>query len=77
MPISSILVIIAIVLTLLFHKNRNGGSNRYHPRKLLNFVHRHTADRLINSAKRQHPGKSERCSHRKGNLRLTARTLRT
>ena len=45
--------------------------NRYHSgksdkgckplrRKLLNLVHRDTADRLISSAKRQHPGKSER-----------------
>ncbi|AFY56996.1 hypothetical protein Riv7116_4577 [Rivularia sp. PCC 7116] len=71
MPIALIFIIIAIILTLLVHKKRNGGSNRYHARtsdrgckalrrKLLNLVHHNTADRLINSAKRQHPGKSER-----------------
>ncbi|MEO1431878.1 MAG: hypothetical protein AAFV71_23015 [Cyanobacteria bacterium J06633_8] len=71
MPIALIFIIIAIILTLLVHKKRNGGTNRYYyrksdrgckalRRKLLNLVHRDTADRLINSAKRQHPGKSER-----------------
>ena len=53
------------------------GDVKHGRRKLLNLVHRYTADRLINSAKRQHPGKSERWSHRKSNLRFTRRTLRT
>lgn len=71
MPISIILIIIAIILTLLINKNRHRRGSRYHPRKsdrgcrelrrkLLNLVHHNTADRLISSAKRQHPGKSER-----------------
>lgn len=71
MPIALIFIIIAIILTLLINKNRHRGGNRYHPRKsdrgcrtlrrkLLNLVHHDTAERLINSAKRQHPGKSER-----------------
>ncbi|MEM1393428.1 MAG: hypothetical protein AAF757_07570 [Cyanobacteria bacterium P01_D01_bin.116] len=71
MPIPLILIIIAIILTLLINKNRHGGGNRYNfrksdkgckalRRKLLNLVHYNTADRLISSAKRQHPGKSER-----------------
>lgn len=71
MPFFLIFIIIAIILTLLINKNRHRGSNRYHSgksdkgckplrRKLLNLVHHNTADRLISSAKRQHPGKSER-----------------
>ena len=71
MSIPLILIIIAIVLTLLINKQRLGGSSKYHSRrsdrgckalrrKLLNLVHYDTADRLISSAKRQHPGKSER-----------------
>ena len=71
MPFFLIFIIIAIILTLLINKNRPSGSNKYHfgksdkgckalRRKLLNLVHRDTADRLISSAKRQHPGKSER-----------------
>ncbi|WP_414621841.1 hypothetical protein [Calothrix sp. CCY 0018] len=66
-----IFIIIAIILTLLINKNRYSSGNRYYPRKsdkgckplrrkLLNLVHYDTADRLISSAKRQHPGKSER-----------------
>jgi len=71
MPIPLILIIIAIILTLLINKHRLSGGNRYYSRKsdrgcrelrrkLLNLVHYDTADRLIDSAKRQHPGKSER-----------------
>jgi len=71
MPIPLILIIIAIILTLLISKQRRGGGHRYYSRsdhrgckalrrKLLNLVHYDTADRLISSAKRQHPGKSER-----------------
>lgn len=88
MPFFLIFIIIAIILTLLINKNRYRSGNRYYPRKsdkgckalrrkLLNLVDSNTADRLISSAKRQHPGKSERWPHRKGNLRFTARTLRT
>ncbi|MEL6162816.1 MAG: hypothetical protein AAFR37_03300 [Cyanobacteria bacterium J06628_3] len=71
MSIPLILIIIAVILTLLIHKQRHSGGGRYNPRssnkgckalrrKLLNLVHYNTADRLIESAKRQHPGKSER-----------------
>ena len=71
MSIPLILIIIAIILTLLINKQRRGGGDRYYSRKsdrgcrelrrkLLNLVHYDTADRLIDSAKRQHPGKSER-----------------
>jgi hypothetical protein len=71
MPIAFLLIIIAIILTLLINKNRHRVGNAYHPRqsdrgcknlrrKLLNLVHRDIADRLIDCAKRQHPGKSER-----------------
>ncbi|MGB6300449.1 MAG: hypothetical protein WBF90_30335 [Rivularia sp. (in: cyanobacteria)] len=71
MPFFLIFIIIAIILTLLVNKNRSSRGNGYHPRKsdrgckalrrkLLNLVHHNTADRLISSAKRQHPGKSER-----------------
>lgn len=71
MSIPLILIIIAVILTLLINKNRLGIGNRYYSRKsdrgcrelrrkLLNLVHYDTADRLISSAKREHPGKSER-----------------
>ena len=71
MPIALILIVIAIILTLLINKNRHRVTNGYRPRqsdratqalrrKLLNLVHKDTAQRLISSAKRQHPGKSER-----------------
>jgi hypothetical protein len=71
MPFFLIFIIIAIILTLLINKQRPSGGSRYYPRKsdrgckalrrkLLNLVHHDTADRLISSAKRQHPGKSER-----------------
>ncbi|MEM6755252.1 MAG: hypothetical protein AAF630_20050, partial [Cyanobacteria bacterium P01_C01_bin.38] len=71
MPFFLIFIIIAIILTLLLNKNRSSRGKRYYPRKsdrgckalrrkLLNLVHHDTADRLISSAKHQHPGKSER-----------------
>ncbi len=71
MQIALILVIIAIILTLLINRNRYRAGNRYQSYKsekrcnalrnqLLNLVHSDIAERLINSAKRQHPGKSER-----------------
>ncbi len=71
MPFGLIIIIIAIILTLLINRNRRRGVGGYRAyqsdkgckalrRKLLNLVHRDTAERLINSAKRQHPGKSER-----------------
>ncbi|MCJ8279987.1 MAG: hypothetical protein MJK14_08730 [Rivularia sp. ALOHA_DT_140] len=71
MTIPIILIIIAIILTLLIHKKRHISVRGFYSRKsergcrtlrrkLLNLVHHDTADRLISSAKRQHPGKSER-----------------
>ncbi|MEO0933109.1 MAG: hypothetical protein AAFY21_04905, partial [Cyanobacteria bacterium J06641_2] len=50
--------IIAVILTLLIHKQRHSGGGRYNPRssnkgckalrrKLLNLVHYNTADRLM------------------------------
>ena len=70
MSIGLIIIIIAIILTLLINRNRHSinisfGASKSHRRckplrrKLLNLVHRDVAERLINSAKRQHPGKSQ------------------
>ncbi len=70
MLIALIVIIIAIILTLLINQNRNFINIDYASaqsdrrckalrRKLLTLVHRDVAERLINLAKRQHPGKSQ------------------
>lgn len=71
MPITLILIIIAVIFTLLMNRNRRrvGNGNRVYRsdggckalrHKLSQKVNRDVAERLIRLEKLQHPGKSER-----------------